>query len=158
MSPGAPISAHCSTPAEAPSPLPAPLAVTSGGRTTTLWGHHMGGDKGHRWVRSPRGLVASPWHLLCCGRRWRSPGASRCRPCGPSGACAESAGSAGSAGRWPGHCPGCPRRPRAQRQSARRCLGKRTDRGPVTSAVRTCSGAVAGTVCQHRSASQAQLC
>lgn len=96
----------------------------------------------------PRALVARPQHLLCCARRWRSPGASRCRPCGPSGACAGSAGNAGSAGTWPGHCPGCPRRPQAQRRSTRRCLGTETERqwaGPPGPAARPPEAAPAST-------------
>lgn len=150
MSPRLPVPAHSSTPG---MPLP---AIVSSGRMTALWGHHTGAGEG-RWARSPRALVASPTpcalvarpqHLLCCARRWRSPGASRCRPCGPSGACAGSAGNAGSAGTWPGHCPGCPRRPQARRRSARRCLGTETERqwaGPPGPAARPPEAAPAST-------------
>jgi hypothetical protein len=77
----------------------------------------------------PTGLAASPWHLLCCGHRWRSPGASRCHPSGPSAAFAGSAGSGGFAARWPGHYPGFPRQPPARRPSARRCLRRTAERG-----------------------------
>lgn len=106
------------------------VVIIKGGRMTAFWGHCKGRDamEGHRWVGNPCGLVASPSHLLCCGHRWPSPEASRCRLSGPSAACAGSAGSAGFAGRWPEHCLGFPQQPLAQRQSAQRCLGERTDR------------------------------
>ena len=107
--------------------LPLPIIVIiiiSGGRTTTLWGRCQGGEAtdGPRRAGSQRGLAPSQLHSLCCGRRWPSPGASRCHPADPCEASAVSAGSAGSAGTWPGHCPGFPRQPPAQKQSARRCL------------------------------------
>lgn len=114
--------AGCGPPAGAPAlpPAPSPHPVTSGGKATTLWGL----CEGPGW-----GADAPGWHLLCCGRRWPSPGVSTCRPGGPSAASAGSAGNAGCAGTWPAHCPGFPRQPLAQRRSARRCLGRRTEGG-----------------------------
>ena len=96
------------------------------------------------------GPAASPQHLLCCGRRWPSPGASRCRPSGPFAASEGSAGSAGSAGTWPGRCPGFPRQPPAQMRSARRCLERGWRVGKRGKKVRPGRGSRHGTVGHRR--------